>query len=147
MELVARFAEETPVGRPERDGMPTPSRVLLVEDDDDYAQTVKRVIHRLGDGHAPDIVHDEPTALAAISRTRYDVVVSDYDLSPGNGMRVLEHVRRTWPQAHRILLTSAPDRARRALGDGDDIVHQVWDKRWELETIRIRLRAILRPAS
>lgn len=120
-----------------------PVRVLLVDDDEDYTAFIKRLLARHGNVAQPDIVHDEQAALRALQAHEYDVVVSDYELHPGNGIRILEQVRKLRPKAQRILLTSAPDKALKQLPHGDPLAHGVWDKRWELPTLRERLLAVL----
>ena len=129
-------------GVPRRDGMQ--ARVLLVDDDEDYALFVKQLLHRIGVDGPMDVVHDAEGAEALLEKRRYDIVVSDYDLGAGNGVRVLEAARRLSPEAQRILLTSAPDRAQRHLdhGKGDGLAHGLWDKRWELGRIRDQLKGL-----
>jgi DNA-binding response OmpR family regulator len=120
-------------------------RVLLVDDDEDYTAFVRRLLARIGYDAPLDVAHDEQSALEALHRQQYDVVVSDYDLNPGSGVRVLVHVRKLWPRAQRILLTSAPDVARDELDKHQAPADGVWDKRWELGTIRDQLRTLLQP--
>jgi CheY-like chemotaxis protein len=122
-------------------------RVLLVDDDEDYTVFVRRLLARMGYDYPLDVAHGEEAALAALQRHEYDIVVSDYELQPGDGLRVLEHVRRHSPHAQRILLTSAPERAQKHLRAGDGLTHGVWDKRWELGTIRDRLTTLLHLAT
>lgn len=116
----------------------------MVDDDEDYAQFVKRLLARGGTVGPLDVAHNERQAFEALERNQYDIVVSDLDLRGGTGVRVLEQVRQRSPQAQRILLTSAPEQAERQLVSRDSLAHQVWDKRWELGTIRDRLRSLLR---
>lgn len=130
-----------PTGR-RKEGIHT-VRVLLVDDDEDYTAFIKRLLARNGNVAQPDIVHDEQAALRALQAHEYDLVVSDYELHPGNGLKILEQVRRLRPRAQRILLTSAPDKALKQLPNGDPLAHGVWDKRWEMTTLRERLMAVL----
>lgn len=121
-------------------------RVLLVDDDEDYTEFVMRLLTRMGHAGRLHMVHDEESALKAIQEGQYDVVVSDYELQPGCGIRVLEHVSKQQPGAQRILLTSAPDKAQAEMTTRGEVVHDVWDKRWELGTIRSQLESILKPS-
>jgi CheY-like chemotaxis protein len=118
-------------------------RVLLVDDDEDYTAFIKRLLARHGGVAQPDVVHDEQAALKALQAHEYDVVVSDYELHPGNGLRILQEVRRLRPKAQRILLTSAPEKALKQLPHGDPLAHGVWDKRWEMTTLREHLSTLL----
>lgn len=143
MEQEARAPPNGP-GDAKQEGMP--ARVLLVDDDEDYTLFVKRLLHRMGYDRPLDIVHDEDAAIVALQSQKYDVVVSDFELQPGSGLRVLEHVRRLSPKAHRILLTSAPDKALKHLPHDRELAHGIWDKRWELGMIRDRLTSLMSPA-
>src|SRR3989442_922309 len=95
-------------------------RILLIDDDEDYALFMGRLLARLGLDKPFDVVHDERGAMRAVADQRYDLVVCDLELHPGNGVNILEAVRKAQPEAQRILLTSAPDRARRQIRARDD---------------------------
>lgn len=127
---------------PGKDGVRT-VKVLLIDDDEDYTAFIKRLLARHGNVATPDIVHDEQAALKALQSREYDVVVSDYELHPGNGLRILEQVRKIRPKAQRILLTSAPEKALKHLPNGDSLAHGVWDKRWEMAMLKDRLATLL----
>lgn len=118
-----------------------------MDDDEDYAVFVQQLLARMGYESGPiEIAHDEPSALRRVDEQEFDVVVSDLELSPGNGLHILKHVRDRWPQAQRILLTSAPEKARTEMKNGDaNLAHGVWDKKWELGTIRAELKRLMRP--
>lgn len=121
-------------------------RILLVEDDEDYAHVIRRLFQKAGHDGPLTLVHDEDTALRTIAKEPFDVVLSDLELHPGSGVRVLQKAREAHPAARRILLTSAPDKARTHLGDAVELVHAIWDKHWALSQIQAELRRMLGPS-
>jgi len=127
---------------PDRCSNPSPTTVLLVDDDEDYAQFMQRLIAR---GHRPlriDIVHDLATAQDALKASRYDFVFSDYNLKEGTGLDVLEAVRATQPrETLRVLVTGTPHLVPTVPSPA-----RVWDKSWATDTIRAELSRIMQPA-
>jgi CheY-like chemotaxis protein len=119
-------------------------RVLLVDDDEDYAVFVKHLLMRLGRVERLDIHSDLKGAVDAMGQASYDLVVSDYNLGVGNGGKILEEARVRLPRARRILLTSSPDRAQRELQAAGITPHAVWDKRWDTPAIVAELLKIVR---
>ena len=76
----------------------------LVVDDDPVSRLV--LCHMLrGRGWTVDQADDVPTALAALSGTGYDVVVSDFHLPSGTGVDVLGAVEETSPPPAFVLVT------------------------------------------
>jgi ActR/RegA family two-component response regulator len=119
-----------------------PQRILLVDDDEDYAFFLRREIVRTRRPATVHVVHDEASAHRALASGSYDLVLTDFDLKGGNGLRVCEAARVRHPAARRVLVTGAPERVPAAS-------HQaqvVWDKKWETRTIRQALSNVLTPA-
>ncbi len=80
--------------------------ILLVDDDAPTRRALGRLLTR----------HDVTTAAGVVeartllrSAWRPQVVISDFHLSDGSGLDVLEVARRLVPNARRILFTSAPE--------------------------------------
>lgn len=119
--------------------------VLLVEDDEDFALYFRRLAHKL-EGVEVRVERDERAALQALTESEYDVIVSDYNLNPGNGIRLLERARDIQPNASRVLVTLVPEKAVRAEPSALSITDQVWDKAWATDTIRGRLSRLLLPS-
>ena len=116
--------------------------VLVVEDDDAVRLAVQRFLER--EGH---VVHTAATAATALTSARQqppDVIVLDVGLPDGDGLEVMEVLRRT-SQVPILLLTGrgAPnDRVHGLdLGADDYLV-----KPAHLQEVGARVRALLRRA-
>lgn len=120
----------------------TARTILLVDDDEDYARFLHRIIKRDHGAARVDVVHDEASARAALAAQRYDYVFSDYDLKSGNGLNVCEVALRNAPATRRIVVTSTPDHVR-SKTSAADVAETVWDKSWTPEAIRTAMSAIL----
>jgi DNA-binding response OmpR family regulator len=68
------------------------ARLLLVEDEPDLAEVL--ALHLRGAGFAVDVAGDGLAALAALERTRPDVVLLDLTLPHLSGFRLLQLLRR-----------------------------------------------------
>jgi DNA-binding response OmpR family regulator len=79
-------------------------RVLLVEDEVDLAETVRRGLAR--DGFVVDVVHNGEDAVWAASESAYDVMVLDIMIPKLNGYRVVEELRRRRNWTPILMLTA-----------------------------------------
>jgi two-component system CheB/CheR fusion protein len=77
-----------PTARP---GPPGPSRVLMVEDNPDAAESLQLLLEVLG--HRVDVAHDGPEALAAAHAHPPDVMLVDIGLPGMDGYEVARKVR------------------------------------------------------
>jgi signal transduction histidine kinase/CheY-like chemotaxis protein len=91
-----------------------PCRVLVVDDNVTSAQSLELLL-RL-EGHHARLVHDGPSALEAVSKHRYDVLLMDIGLPGMSGYDVARRVRQQ-PEVGNPLLVAvtgyAEDEARR----------------------------------
>ncbi len=72
----------------------TPIRILLVEDDDDSRQALRRLlVARRYEVHTAE---DCRSGLEVAARQVIDLLVSDFDLPDGDGCEVMEAVRRLY---------------------------------------------------
>jgi len=120
-----------------------PVRVLLVDDDEDYARYLRRLLGKLHPVQL-DIVHDLNTARHALETGRYALVISDYDLKPGTGLQLLSHARDRQDRGLRILISGNTSQVPI---EASDAAHYVWDKSWEIELLKGFAEAALRTAS
>ncbi|MBI4566214.1 MAG: response regulator [Planctomycetes bacterium] len=86
------------------------ARILVVEDHEQVRAYMKRALETLG--FHVTAAADAASALDLMSRAGgYEIVLSDHHLFDGNGLEVLEAMRRLLPNARGALVSSEADRA------------------------------------
>jgi CheY-like chemotaxis protein len=81
-------------------------RVLLADDDIAFGVVMKRFLE--SDGHACDHVPDAPSAIAALEKTSYDLLIADIGM-PGNSRLELVQALTAMPDRPPIILmTGSP---------------------------------------
>lgn len=118
-------------------------RVLLVDDDEDYAEYLRRVLSRFHPMEL-DVVHDLDSARRALEHRRYALVISDYDLKAGTGIQLLSHARARQANGLRVLISGNTSLVPPTDGEA---VHYVWDKQWEPAILKSVAEAALRSAA
>jgi signal transduction histidine kinase/CheY-like chemotaxis protein len=78
-------------------------RVLLVDDNTDAAEMMKRALESAG--HEVQIAGDGPTALALNAETTFDTAILDIGLPGMDGYEVAGHLRRSHPRLRLIALS------------------------------------------
>ena len=117
-------------------------RILLVEDEEKIARTIKRGLELKG--YAVDMVHDSDTGLSYARDPDYDVIILDRML-PGSmdGVEVARTVRAEGQQAPILMLT-----ARGTIGDKVEGLNSGADdylvKPFSFEELTARIQALLR---
>jgi CheY-like chemotaxis protein len=95
-----------------------PSRVLLVDDERDFVQTLSERLELRDMGSA--VVFNGASALEMVAEDKPDVMIVDLKMPDINGLEVLRQVKATRPEIEVIVVTghgSAADEARcRELG-------------------------------
>src|SRR5215831_573270 len=116
-------------------------RVLIVEDDEQVAGSLRRGLRELG--MAVDAVGDGVEALAAAQAAAYDVIVLDVMLPGRDGYEVARTLRR-WRVGSRILMltgrTAVDDRVQGLEAGADDYLA----KPFALKELVARIRALSR---
>lgn len=83
-------------------------RVLFVDDEASIRLTLPAVLER--NGFEVTAVGTVAEAISAISRTRFDVLLSDLNIGePGDGFTVVSAMRRVQPDARSFIITGYPD--------------------------------------
>src|SRR5690606_13030028 len=77
--------------------------VLIVEDDDVIQEKLHRMFEQFE--HAHVAARSSREALAALSRDKFDMVISSYALPDGNGAALLNNVKTEMPKALRCLIS------------------------------------------
>jgi DNA-binding NtrC family response regulator len=83
------------------------ARVLIIDDDDDYAAALARHLSRAG--HDVIKLHDAASARAQASMLTPDVVVIDQRLPDATGMTLLEDLRPLLRASVFVVMTAYPD--------------------------------------
>lgn len=86
-------------------------RVLLVDDEINLLQALKRLLNRTlaGKDYVVEVFTDPEAALQRASEVDFDVVVSDYRMPVMDGVNFLRCFRGIQPDATRLLLSAATD--------------------------------------
>ena len=80
------------------------ARALIVDDDPAIRTHLATYVRDLG--HAAEIAPDAMDALAAMERTRFDVVLSDVRMAGVDGFALLREIRRRHPEIGVVLMTA-----------------------------------------
>jgi len=114
-------------------------RILLVEDDADLSEAVRRLLRR--EGHVVDLADSLRMARAAITEHPYELVLLDRMLPDGEGTSLIFHARETGVRTRFLILTALGDIQKRVegldLGADDYIV-----KPFEPDELCARIRAV-----
>ncbi|MGH7162974.1 MAG: response regulator, partial [Planctomycetota bacterium] len=113
--------------------MVAPSRILVVDDEEQIAKLLAGVLR--GAGHATDFETDGEAALGRIRRQAYDLLVTDLRMPGVDGLRLIEEAKRADPDVDVVIITAyaTPESAVRALREG--VVDYV-NKPFTVEEIR-----------
>ncbi|MDE0660507.1 MAG: response regulator transcription factor [Gammaproteobacteria bacterium] len=114
-------------------------RILLVEDDSDLAEAVRRLLRR--EGHVVDLADSLRMARAAITEHPYELVLLDRMLPDGEGTALIFHAREAGVRTRFLILSALGDIQKRVegldLGADDYIV-----KPFEPDELCARIRAV-----
>jgi two-component system copper resistance phosphate regulon response regulator CusR len=117
------------------------AQVLIAEDDIPLAHFLQRGLQT--DKYAVDLVHDGETALEAVGKTQYSLLILDLNLPKLDGMTLLKQVRPTMPSLPVLVLTGRnrlEDRVTALDGGADDCLI----KPFSFHELTARVRALLR---
>jgi two-component system KDP operon response regulator KdpE len=121
----------------------TPARVLVVEDERHIVRALKIILRN--EGYAVEPAETKADALASLAAHPPDAVVLDLVLPDGQGVEIVEDVRR-WSRLPIVVLSAVGDEREkvRALDAGaDDYI----TKPFGTDELLARLRAVLRRSS
>ncbi|MBX6313479.1 MAG: response regulator, partial [Isosphaeraceae bacterium] len=96
-------AAPLPADGPDLRPLDQPLRVLLVEDNQDTAIVLARLLR--GRGHTVTTAANLSDALAAAEAGDFDLVLSDLGLPDGSGLELLHQLRRRSPAVRGIVLS------------------------------------------
>ncbi|MGF7234985.1 MAG: response regulator, partial [Frankia sp.] len=80
-------------------------RILLVEDDHDYASFLVHVLRKTA-GHAVTPVDDAAHAVRLLSSPGWDILITDIHLPDGNGLDIVRRARELTPSTRTVVMTA-----------------------------------------
>ena len=83
-------------------------RILVVEDEKDFSETLRRTLTR--EGYGVRIARSGVEALEAIEQERYDLIITDLVMPDMGGLRFVEELRRRGFRLPVIVITGYGDR-------------------------------------
>jgi HD-like signal output (HDOD) protein len=84
--------------------------VLFVDDDSNVLNGLRRLLHLLRNEWNMTFVDSGVRALTAMEREPFDVIISDIRMPGMDGIRLLGHVRESYPHVVRIVLSGQSER-------------------------------------
>jgi DNA-binding NtrC family response regulator len=85
-------------------------RLLIIDDNATFLKAARGFVQRHRSGLVIDTASDAETAILAINRCHYDVVVTDIRLPGMQGLELLAECRRVRPETAVIMITGYGDR-------------------------------------
>jgi DNA-binding response OmpR family regulator len=116
-------------------------RVLLVEDDKIFAETLKDFLEE--EGFSVDIVFDPYSAYDKTYQNSYNIYLFDINLPFESGIDALKSLRRSGDKTPTIFITSRDDKESLKLGfesGGDDYLRKPFD----LDELKLRMDALIK---
>jgi len=87
--------------------MPTPARILLVEDNDVFREALELLLGMRADVDVVAAIGDGSEAVAACDKYRPDVVLMDYRLPGMDGVQATAAVKEAHPEIAVVCLTAS----------------------------------------
>jgi DNA-binding NtrC family response regulator len=115
--------------------------ILICDDDPDIRQAMKRTLR----GYQVTETTSPREAIDTLKTRTFDAIVSDFSLeAESDGLDLLQHVRVSYPEMIRFLVTGNReiDVTARAINEGS--VHRYFTKPWDDEKLRAALEILLR---
>jgi CheY-like chemotaxis protein len=152
--MIANRSDPSPGGRlpaafhPTLDDHPAPSpdgltldseasRILIVDDDPVVLGLVSKMALRLG--YQPTIAEDGVDALYHLTRTHYDLVLTDYDMPFIDGYQLADQIKEKHFGTRVIVMTGSCEPDVLDMLDGSGIVDGVLLKPFNLNTMREKI--------
>jgi CheY-like chemotaxis protein len=119
------------------------SRILIVDDSPDILKLVSKMATRLG--FRPTIAGDGVDALYYLTRTHYDLVLTDYDMPFIDGYQLADQIKEKYFGTRVIIMTDHNESDIADLLDGSGIVDGLLFKPFSLETMKEKIEMAIQP--
>lgn len=103
--------------------MPTPERVLIVEDDESLRDLLERTM--VAEGHEACVTADSEQAIRALAGPAFDLVLADFDLPGKSSTELLQTVRARAADVPVVLLTDEPHPTSAVAAAGQGATHYI----------------------
>jgi len=108
------------------------ARILVAEDEATVRAFVERALRHCG--HEPIVVHDGFAALAALSESRFDLLLTDIVMPRLDGIALALKASKDHPDLKILLMTGYAAEMQRA-HNLDALIHRVIERPFTLEQI------------
>jgi len=116
-------------------------KLLVVEDDRMFAELIRSALKE--EGHATDVAHGYAQARVLAFVHDYDGILLDVMLPDGNGLSLVQELRRE-SRATPVLVLTANDRPNDVVRGLDVGADDYLTKPFDLDVLKARVRALLR---
>lgn len=130
------------------DGIPLNSdsgRMLIVDDDPGTRERVSKMAAHLG--YNPTSAADAMDALFYLTKARYDVVITDYDIPCMDGYQLADQIKETHFGTQVIIMTDHCEREVTDILAGSDIVDGLLLKPFTLKAMQAKIEIAGHPRS
>ena len=80
------------------------AHILIIDDEKNYLLVLQTLLE--DEGYAVTPINDPETALAFLSESEVDVVVTDMKMPKISGQEVLQRVKKSWPHIPVLIMTA-----------------------------------------
>jgi CheY-like chemotaxis protein len=113
------------------------SRILIVDDDPNLLKVVSKMASCLG--YQPTTATDAVDALYYLTKTPYDVVITDYHMPLMDGYQLADRIKRKFVETKVIIMTGHGDAELVHRFDGSGIVDGLLLKPFNLKTMQEKI--------
>lgn len=114
--------------------------VLIVDDDVDLCQNLKDAFEQVG--FRVCLAHDADQAEKMLEQSGFQVVVVDYRIPGGDGIKLAAQIRRTWPERTVILMTGFRSEVSDRLdGNSTQVCYKPFDIGELLQTAKVKFQS------
>lgn len=112
-------------------------RIIFVDDDEEVLDGLRRLLHKMNGEWEMDFHQNGSSALSAMDKKTFDIIVSDLRMADMGGVELLEIVRTRHPDATRLMLSGCSEQPM--YGKAVSCAHQFIAKPCDSEQLMTQL--------